>query len=56
MPILKRKTKPKKTAAPKKVVKSVATRRTASKTALPENTWKKAQTAEGWRRERLLEM
>lgn len=56
MPILKRKIKPKKAITPKQVLNSTASRRSQKKIDLPENTWERAQTAEGWRRARLLEM
>lgn len=55
MSILRRKAKPK-TATPKKIVNSTTARRAKKTVAYPENKWAKVQTAEGWKRDRLLEM
>ena len=47
MALLKRKTRLKTVA----VKKPVSKKRASKKMALPENTWVKVQTAEGWKRE-----
>ncbi len=51
MPLLKRKKKPTKVQAPKKVANSVKTRRAKKTVKYPEDQWQRTQTAEGWKRD-----